>query len=87
MSNNPPPLLPFPIAFNDTHQRLSRDTDQPITKFLNILIYSSTIPLPFETYPEGICTIPFIREHHISLLHRLSYFKTTSCFNSSKLSS
>ena len=66
MSNNPPPLIPFPFSFDEFCQRLSRNTAQLITKFLNNLIDISVVPFPLETFPGDIFTIPFIREHHDS---------------------
>ena len=57
------PLIPLPFVFN-TSQRVTRDISQTLTQFLNNLIYNSTTPLSFETYPEDIYTIPLIREHH-----------------------
>ena len=43
--------------------------------FLNNLIFISTTPLSFETYPEDIYTTPLIREHHDSYLY---YIETPS---------
>ena len=62
------PLIPLPFILN-TSQRITRDTSQTLTQFLNNLIYNSTTPLFFETYPEDIYTIPLIREHHDSYLY------------------
>ena len=62
------PLIPLPFVFN-TSQRVTRDISQTLTQFLNNLIYNSTTPLSFETYPEDIYTIPLIREHHDSYLY------------------
>ena len=61
------PLIPLPFVFNSS-QRVTRDISQTLTQFLNNLIYNSTTPLSFETYPEDIYTIPLIREHHDSYL-------------------
>ena len=61
-------LIPLPFVFN-TSQRVTRDISQTLTQFLNNLIYNSTTPLSFETYPEDIYTIPLIREHHDSYLY------------------
>ena len=47
------PLIPLPFVFNTT-QRITRDVSQTLTQFLNNLIYNSTTPLSFETYPEDI---------------------------------
>ena len=62
------PLIPLPFVFNTT-QRITRDVSQTLTQFLNNLIYNSTTPLSFETYPEDIYTAPLIREHHDSYLY------------------
>ena len=69
MIDVPSHLTPLPFSFDDTHHRLSRDTSQILTKLLKSLIYSTTTPLPFESYPEDIYSIPLIREHHDSYLH------------------
>ena len=68
------PLIPLPFVFNTSH-RITRDVSQTLTQFLNNLIYNSTTPLPFETYPEDIYTTPLIREHHDSYLY---YIETHS---------
>ena len=68
------PLIPLPFVFNTT-QRITRDVSQTLTHFLNNLIYNSTTPLSFETYPEDIYTAPLIREHHDSYLY---YIETHS---------
>ena len=68
------PLIPLPFVFN-TSQRITRDVSQTLTQFLNNLIYNSTTPLSFETYPEDIYTTPLIREHHDSYLY---YIETHS---------
>ena len=68
------PLIPLPFVFN-TPQRVTRDVSQTLTQFLNNLIYNSTTPLSFETYPEDIYTAPLIREHHDSYLY---YIETHS---------
>ena len=74
------PLIPLPFVFN-TSQRVTRDISQTLTQFLNNLIYNSTTPLSFETYPEDIHTIPLIREHHDSYLY---YIDTHSLFENSE---
>ena len=68
------PLIPLPFVFN-TSQRVTRDISQTLTQFINNLIYNSTTPLSFETYPEDIYTTPLIREHHDSYLY---YIETHS---------
>ena len=47
------PLIPLPFVFS-TPQRVTRDVSQTLTQILNNLIYNSTTPLSFETYPEDI---------------------------------
>ena len=61
-------LLPLPFASNTSH-RITRDTSHTLIQFINNLIYNSTTPLSFETYPEDIYTTPLIREHHDSYLY------------------
>ena len=62
------PLIPLPFVFN-TSQRVTRDISQTLAQFLNNLIYNSTTPLSFETYPEDIYTTPLISEHLDSYLY------------------
>ena len=69
MSDPPSPLIPLPFACDNTSQPITRELSHTLSKFLNNLIYNSTAPLSFETYPEDIYTIPFIREHQDSFLH------------------
>ena len=61
-------LLPLPFASNTSH-RITRDTSHTLIQFINNLIFNSTTPLSFETYPEDIYTAPLIREHHDSYLY------------------
>ena len=61
-------LTPLPFTTN-TSQRITRDTSHTLIQFLNNLIYNSTTPLSFETFPEDIYTTPLIREHHDSYLY------------------
>ena len=63
-----PPLIPLPFALNIS-QRITRDISHTLIQFLNNLIYNSTTPLSFETYPEDIYTTPLTREHHDSYLY------------------
>ena len=62
------PIQPLPFLFNTSH-RVTRDISQTLTQFPNNLIYNSTTPLSFETYPEDFYTTPLIREHHDSYLY------------------
>ena len=64
-------LLPLPFAPNPS-QRITRDISHTLLQFLNNLIYNSTTPLSFETYPEDIYTTPLIREHHDSYLYYIA---------------
>ena len=69
ISDPPPPLNPLPFVFDTTQHRLTREFSQTISKFLNNLIYNSTVPLSFENFPEDIYTKHLIREHHDSYLY------------------
>ena len=60
---NSPTLIPLLFLFDDTHHRLSRETKPHPTKFLNNLIYKSTVPLLCETYSQDLYITPSIREH------------------------
>ena len=65
--------LLFPLPFASTSsQRITRDISHTLLQFLNNLIYNSTTPLSFETYPEDIYTTPLIREHHDSYLYYIA---------------
>ena len=64
-------LLPLPFA-STSSQRITRDISHTLLQFLNNLIYNSTTPLSFETYPEDIYTTPLIREHHDSYLYYIA---------------
>ena len=75
MSDPPSPLVLLAFVCNNTSQRITRELSHTLSNFLNNLIYNSTAPLSFETYPEGIYTIPLVREHHESYLY---YFDTHS---------
>ena len=65
---DPTPVIPLPLVFDTTQHRLTRELSQKTSKLLNILIFKSTVPLPFETFPEDNYTTPLIREHHDSNL-------------------
>ena len=65
-------LLPLPFAPTSS-QRITRDISHTLLQFLNNLIYNSTTPLSFETYPEDIYTTPRIHhEHHDSYLYYIA---------------
>ena len=53
-------LPPFALS---TEKRQNRSLTHNVTPFLNIIIFQYTNPLPFETEPHTIQTIPLIREH------------------------
>ena len=69
MSDPPSPFIPLPFVCDNTHHRVTRELSQILSKFLNNLIYNSTVPLSFENFLEDIYTIPLIREHHDSYLY------------------
>ena len=69
MSDPPSPLIPLPFVFDNIHHCVPRELSQTISKFPNNLMYNSTVPLSFETFPEDIYTKPLIREHHDSSLY------------------
>ena len=58
MSDPPSPLIPLLFVFDNTHHRITREISQTLPKFLQNLIYNSTLPLSFETFPEDIYTNP-----------------------------
>ena len=69
MSDPPSLLIPLLFVCENTFQRITREQSHTLSKFLNNLIYNSTAPLSFETYPEHIYTIPLIHERHDSCLY------------------
>ena len=69
MSDPPSPLIPLPFVCDNTSHRITRELSQTPPEFLNNLIYKSTAPLSWKTYPEDIYTIPLIREYHDSYLY------------------
>ena len=64
----PPPLIRLPFAIDPFRSRLSRENTNILTRFLEHLIYNSTVPLSFGSYSEDIYTISLIRQHHDSCL-------------------
>ena len=54
-------LLSIPSDFN---QRVSRETEQFISKYLENIILCITNPVSFEIYSETVYDFPIIREHH-----------------------
>ena len=65
-------MLPSPFALS-TEKRQNRSLTQDVTPFLNNIIFQYTNPLPFETEPNTIHTIPLAREHCDSYLYYLRY--------------
>ena len=64
----------FPPPFvSSTEKRQNRSLTQDVTPFLNNLIFQYTNPLPFETEPHTIHTIPLAREHSDSYLCYIRY--------------
>ena len=63
----PPPFVLY------TEKRQNRSLIQDVTPFLNNIIFQSTNPLPFETEPHTLHTIPLAREHCDSYLHYIRY--------------
>ena len=61
---------PFTIA---SEFRSVRSLTQDVVPFLNNLIFQYTNPLPFETEPHSISTIPLLREHLDSYLYYFRY--------------
>ena len=55
-------MLP-PQFVLSTDRRQNRSLIQDVTPFLNNIIFHYTNPLPFETEPHTIHTIPLAREH------------------------
>ena len=69
-------MLPFPFVLS-TETRQNRSFTQYVIPFLNNLIFQYTNPLPFETEPQTIRTIPVPREHCDSYFYyiRLKHLK------------
>ena len=65
-------MLPTPFTFT-TEKRLNRSLIQDVTPFLNNIIFQYTNPLPFETEPLILHTIPLVREHCDSYLYYIQY--------------
>ena len=55
-------MIPPPFVLS-TDKRQNRSLIQDVISFLNNLIFQYTNPLPFETEPHTIHTIPLAREH------------------------
>ena len=65
-------MLPTPFTLN-TEKRQNRSLIQDVTPFLNNIIFQYTNPLPFETEPHTVHTIPLAREHCDSYLYYIRY--------------
>ena len=65
-------MLPHPFII-DPECRSKRSLTQDVEPFFNNLIFQYTNPLPFETEPLSISTIPLLREHLDSYLYYLGY--------------
>ena len=65
-------MLPTPFTFT-TEKRQNRSLIQDVTPFLNNIIFQYTNPLPFETEPHILHTIPLVREHCDSYLYYIQY--------------
>ena len=67
-------MLPTPFTVS-TDKRQNRSLIQYVTPFLQNIIFQYTNPLPFETEPHILHTIPLIREHCDSYLYYIQYKK------------
>ena len=65
-------MLPPPFVLS-TEKRQNRSLTQDVTPSLNYIIFQYTNPLPFETEPHTIHTIPLAREHCDSYLYYIRY--------------
>ena len=66
-------MLPTPFQSSTAPTRIVRSITQDFNPFLQNLIFQYTNPLPFETEPHSIQTIPVLREHLDSYLHYIRY--------------
>ena len=65
-------MLPPPFTLT-TEKIQNRSLVQDVTPFLNNIIFQYTNPLPFETEPHTLHTIPLAREHCDSYLYYIRY--------------
>ena len=65
-------MLPPPFALT-TEKRHIRSLIQDVTPLLNNIIFQCTNPLPFETEPHTLQTIPLAREHCDSYFYYIRY--------------
>ena len=75
-------MIPSPFVLS-LETRQNRSFTQDVIPFLNNLIFQYTNPLPFETEPHTIHTIPIVREHCDSYLYYIRY-KTLEILPSQK---
>ena len=70
MDDSPHSLIPLPFSIDVSHSRISRGISQNLTKIRINLIYNSTVPLSFKTFPEDIFTLYllFVNVTHIFFL-------------------
>ena len=65
-------MLPHPYTVASEFRSV-RSLTQDVIPFLNNLIFQYTTPLPFETEPHSISTIPLLREQLDSYLYYFRY--------------
>ena len=65
-------MLPTPFTLT-TEKRQNRSLIQNVTPFLNNIIFQYSNPLPFETEPHTVHTIPLARGHCDSYLYYIRY--------------
>ena len=65
-------MLPTPFTVS-ADKRQNRSLIQYVTPFLQNIIFQYTNPVPFETEPHILHTIPLIREHCDSYLYYIQY--------------
>ena len=65
-------MLPTPFTVT-TEKRQNRSLIQDVTPFLQNIIFQYTNPLPFETEPHILHTIPLVREHCDSYVYYIHY--------------
>ena len=66
-------MLPTPFQYSTAPTRNVRSITQDINHFLQNIIFQYTNPLPFETEPHSIHTIPLLRGHLDSYLYYIRY--------------
>ena len=65
-------MLPPPFTLT-TEKRQNRSLIQDVTPFLHNIFFQYTNPLPFETEPHTLHTIPLAREHCDSYFYYIRY--------------